>query len=232
MRLSSCRIVSAAIARRTLRRGVTLLELLVVLAIMGILAAILLPAVQAARQAAHEMQDANHVRQLSLAIHQHVAAFDRLPGPLTGNCGVTEGWTFAVLAQSEQNNVLNAFDSSQPLDFAANLRVAEQPRPVIFTSVTAEDTPYLISATDDMSAEFSVRPTHFAFNGWLLDKRLEHIPSTSQTALFARVGPCGLWVRSPEFYLLQPPPSGELVLIGFADGSVNRVSVDSVMIEA
>lgn len=210
--------------QNSLRRAMTLIELLVVMAIIAILLAIGVPAVQWSRQAARETQDANHLRQLSLAMHQHVETFGRLPGPHTGNCGISEGWSFAALAASGESNMLRAFDKSRPLDFAVNLRVAEQSRPVIFVSVSADDTPFLFSATDNLSVQFNIHPTSFAFNGFVLSKRMEHLRSSSRTAMFARVGPCGLWIRSPEFYELVEPSPGNPVLIGFADGSVSRRS--------
>jgi prepilin-type N-terminal cleavage/methylation domain-containing protein len=65
--------------RSRTRRGFTLVELLVVIAIIGVLVALLLPAIQAAREAARRSQCANNMRQLSLAVLNYESSRKELP---------------------------------------------------------------------------------------------------------------------------------------------------------
>jgi prepilin-type N-terminal cleavage/methylation domain-containing protein/prepilin-type processing-associated H-X9-DG protein len=111
----------APLAGRSLRSAFTLVELLVVIAIIGVLIALLLPAVQSAREAARRMQCANNLKQYGLAYHVYmdthkvgpieIPAFDFDEAkPTTIRTG--KGWIVSVLPQMEQQTVFDQFDLS------------------------------------------------------------------------------------------------------------------------
>ena len=86
------------------RKGFTLVELLVVIAIIGILIALLLPAVQAAREAARRSQCTNNLKQIGVAMHNYHDSFKSLPsGDVIGSHGPS-GWVL-ILPFMEQGAI-------------------------------------------------------------------------------------------------------------------------------
>lgn len=86
------------------KSGFTLVELLVVIAIIGVMVGLLLPAVQAAREAARRMQCSNNMKQLGLAVHNFASTYqDKVP--MLGEAEEGGHWTAFILPFVEQNTV-------------------------------------------------------------------------------------------------------------------------------
>jgi prepilin-type N-terminal cleavage/methylation domain-containing protein len=99
------------------KRGFTLVELLVVIAIIGILVAMLLPAVQAAREAARRSQCTNNLKQLSLAMLTYHQAVGKFPPPGISSNQVS--WLVLILPYLEQKPLHDQFDFNQGNVYAA-----------------------------------------------------------------------------------------------------------------
>lgn len=107
------------------RSGFTLVELLVVIAIIGILVALLLPAVQAAREAARRMQCTSHQKQIALALCAYHDSHKTFPwGQLVyGNPADGWGWAWSafILPQMEQSTARGAINFGQSLSAPGNI---------------------------------------------------------------------------------------------------------------
>ena len=111
--------------------GFTLVELLVVIAIIGILVALLLPAVQAAREAARRTSCVNNEVQLALAIHSYEFHFETLPpgvtnptGPIRNEPqGLHVSWIVRILPYMEENTLFKHFDIALGAYAPANAKV-------------------------------------------------------------------------------------------------------------
>jgi prepilin-type N-terminal cleavage/methylation domain-containing protein/prepilin-type processing-associated H-X9-DG protein len=123
---------------RITRRGFTLVELLVVIAIIGVLIALLLPAVQASRESARRLECSNRIRQIALALHNHESAHGSLPPGVPqcsrntwrqGGGSYCQGpvWSLNILAELEertlaqfvQEGMLNSYMVADDLEHAA-----------------------------------------------------------------------------------------------------------------
>jgi prepilin-type N-terminal cleavage/methylation domain-containing protein/prepilin-type processing-associated H-X9-DG protein len=111
-------IKQSVCTRRSLRTAFTLVELLVVIAIIGVLVALLLPAVQAAREAARRCSCVNNIVQLALANHNYEFHFESLPpgttnpdGPIRSEpAGIHVSWLVKTLPYLDQNAMWRKFD--------------------------------------------------------------------------------------------------------------------------
>ena len=146
------------------RFGFTLVELLVVIAIIGVLIALLLPAVQAAREAARRMQCANQFKQVGVALHSYHSALETFPpgayywstaygDPRCGKPGEAHsyfydgwGWATFILPYLEQQAVHDRFDFK--LDRCFRITASQNN-----FKVTAALIPHYICPSDPQGAE-------------------------------------------------------------------------------
>ena len=102
------------------RCGMTIIELLVVIGIMGLLAAILIPAVQAAREASRMMTCRNNTKQIGLAFQQGRNQSRRFPGPTEDPTALVLPWTVEILPFLDQTALYRQFLLDAPIDTPPN----------------------------------------------------------------------------------------------------------------
>jgi prepilin-type N-terminal cleavage/methylation domain-containing protein len=113
--------------RKNHHRGFTLIELLVVIAIIGLLTALLLPAVQGAREAARRTQCVNNLKQLGVAVHTYESTHRAFPPGYVSNfdaggndIGPGWGWSALLLPPMEQKPLFDSVNLSLPIEDSSN----------------------------------------------------------------------------------------------------------------
>jgi prepilin-type N-terminal cleavage/methylation domain-containing protein len=148
--------------RRTASHGFTLVELLVVIAIIGVLVALLLPAVQAAREAARRTECINKMRQLGLAMQMHHDAHDYLPVDVNRQSnGATDRpmLYLQMLPYMEGSTIRAAYNFTVAATNAQNLKLLSREEPMLHCP---SDESYLhIEAGKDNGGD---RKANYGFN--------------------------------------------------------------------
>jgi prepilin-type N-terminal cleavage/methylation domain-containing protein len=143
--------------------GFTLVELLVVIAIIGVLVAMLLPAVQAAREAARRMQCGNNLKQMGVAMHNYHDVHRAFPagwneaGPSITTAPNLFGWGTFILPYMEQQSIYDRFDFNISLNQAPNINWIGQ---VIDTYRCPSDNSPLVDSTAGFGSYFPAIPAH------------------------------------------------------------------------
>ncbi len=148
--------------------GFTLVELLVSIAIIGILVGLLLPAVQAARESARQTQSQNNLHQIGLAIHNYESSIRQIPsGYISDAVGTTPnpntwdaapGWAWGslILPYLEQQTVHDELDFSLPC-WHESMTSSVQARIPMFLNPAAinyEGPTWIVDEADSMVAKF------------------------------------------------------------------------------
>ena len=210
------------------RRGFTLIELLVVMAIVGVLVAVLLPAVQQAREAARRTQCKNHLKQLGLAVANYESTYGQYPPSTTVDLsravtGNNAAWGVhgRILQFLEQVGVSSRVDLTQPWD---GQQVIDGQRIAVFgcpsdplaakprTFTDSRPTLWPTSYGANFGTWFVYDPaTGRGGNGLFFPnarlKPRDVLDGTSNTLLFAEVRPWQPYTRNGGPPSPQPPQS-------------------------
>ena len=154
------------------RSALTLIEMLVVLAILAGMLSLLVPAVQKARESGRRMTCQNNARQLTLAMRGYVEAHKRVPDRAAP--GKIGGWSLAILPFMEEGNLASGLEQNPSLAPGSVTELARM-RPATMTCPSAGDEP---SAVPEIPVSHYVLQAHPSRESW-------------------RIGDAPLDVRSP-----------------------------------
>lgn len=140
-----------------MRHAFTLVELLVVIAIIGVLVALLLPAVQAAREAARRSSCLNNLKQISLAIQNHEDTYKVYPEGLRQESGPFRGWTFytRILPYLEQKPLFDQWDFTNLASNTTSGRTATKIKILLCPSDVFQEQVFTVPASTSSSVTFA-----------------------------------------------------------------------------
>ena len=231
----SCRTVSRKNGR-PLRKGFTLVELLVVIGIVGFLAALLLPAIQQARELARRLQCTSQLRQQAIAVLNYEATFRYLPTQYTGalesnpfcQAGFTS-WVVPLLPYLEHSNLAGRIDSNIGMADTGNQGSSSGYETIVLSAnhpnakVAATRLPFLICPSEAVQNRTAIgtanaAPSSYAANaGWPKGASLSSSSEVSQQIN----GAIGIYnPKFPDRWQVE-----QITLASFLDGTANTALI-------
>lgn len=200
------------------RGAFTLVELLVVIAIIGVLVALLLPAVQAAREAARRAECTNKLKQLGLSLLNFESARSRLPaGHRMTKTGASDidslgSWVTVLLPYLEEGALFSQIDLKERF-FEQSIDVgrgeSQKTHHIFLDSFVCPSDPYSTQEIGLINDHYGARGNYVANGGWAESS--------------ASAANCGLWMNDPDWRMIKTNESGftECKLLGvqYSSGS-------------
>jgi prepilin-type N-terminal cleavage/methylation domain-containing protein len=218
-----------------LRQAFTLVELLVVIAIIGVLVALLLPAVQSAREAARRMNCVNNERQIGIALQNFHDTFGTFPpgGITNGACCSTQSgptWTIFILPYIEQQALYDRYDQTQANEHANNAFLRIQfvkpyscpDDPLIKKTMVPASGPGQTANLQYMTGSYRAMAGVTDGLGWF-DAECGRIYPLNQRGVLHSMSDAKYPTPFPSGY--SPPPYGRERIANITDGTSNTLMI-------
>ena len=170
------------------RPGLTVLELLVTISIIGILAAVLLPALGAARESTRRVQCVDHLREVGLALHNHHSAKKQLPAgwEFDPSKQSAYGWAVSLLPYLDQVALSQQIDKTKSVDDPMHLLARKTSLQVMLCPSDIADDSFMLF--EDEEDEPDAQPSAFSDSA-SVQLPLSELPTANYVGVFGTMEP-------------------------------------------